>query len=179
MSYILSKTCQNCPSIWLARADGELRSRSGADPHVSWWMCGWGGVKPHQSAAAMCQTCSLFCGVPFILLACFVFTSCWPTLRSWSNPPGSFHGWLGWSTLLCLSLIRISDSRRRSLKKRKRKRKKQNRKNIKDCLEVEHMGVMCIVSRVWAWTHLPGPWPVIAKTILSQCIVLLSKAIYS
>lgn len=170
MSYILSKNMSEL-SVY------ELRSRSGTDPHVSWWMCGWGGVEPRQSAAAMCQTCSLFCGVPFILLACFVFPSCWPTLRSWSNPPGSFHGWLGWSTLLCLSLIRISDSRRRSL--RKKKNKKKNRKIIKDCLEVEHKGVTCIVSRAWAWTHLPGPWPVIAKTILSQCIVLLSKAIYS
>lgn len=59
------------------------------------------------------------------------------------------------------------------------KKKKKNRKIIKDCLEAEHKGVTCIVSRAWAWTHLPGPWPVIAKTILSQCIVLLSKAIYS
>lgn len=178
MSYILSKTCQNCPSM-------RCLCRRGAEKQVRHWstcvvvdVC-WGGVEPRQSTAAMCQTCSLFCGVPFILLACFVFTSCWPTLRSWSNPPGSFHRRLGWSSLLCLSLIRISDSRRRSLQKKREREKKKSRKIIKDCLEVEHKAITCIVSRAWAWTHLPGPWPVIAKTILSQCIVLLSKAIYS
>lgn len=121
MSYILSKTCQNCPTL----AQTGSWEAGQALIHMCRGVC-WGGVEPRQSAAAMCQTCSLFGGVPFILLACFVFTSCWPTLRSWSNPPGSFHGWLGWSTLLCLSLIRISDSRRRSLqKKRERERKKQ------------------------------------------------------
>lgn len=113
MSYILSKTCQNCPTL------AQTGSWEAGQALIH--MCCGGCVLRGSGAAAMCQTCSLFCGVPFILLACFVFTSCWPTLRSSSNPPGSFHGWLGWSTLLCLWLIRISDSRRRSLQKKKKK----------------------------------------------------------
>ncbi len=135
MSYILSKTCQNCPTL----AQTGSWEAGQALIHMCRGVC-WGGVEPRQSAAAMCQTCSLFGGMPFILLACFVFTSCWPTLRSWSNPPGSFHGWLGWSTLLCLSLIRISDSRRRSLQKKKREREKKTGKSSR---------------AVWKWSTRP------------------------
>lgn len=43
MSYILSKTRQKCPSI------AELRSRSCADPHVSWWMCAEGEWSPAKA----------------------------------------------------------------------------------------------------------------------------------
>lgn len=133
MSYILSKTCQNCPTL------AQTGSWEAGQALIH--MCCGGCVLRGSGAAAMCQTCSLFCGVPFILLACFVFTSCWPTLRSSSNPPGSFHGWLGWSTLLCLWLIRISDSRRRSLQKKKklRERKKTGKSS----------------RAVWKWSTRP------------------------
>lgn len=33
---------KNMSELSDARADGELRSRSGADPHVLWWMCAEG-----------------------------------------------------------------------------------------------------------------------------------------
>ncbi len=160
-----------------ARTDGELRSRSGADPHVSWWMCAEGEwspakalrrcVRPARSLVA-CHSFSshalfshlvdLLCALGVILLA-----------RSTG----------GWGGALCYAFLSLEyQIAGEGLSKKKREREK-NRKIIKGCLEVEHKAVTCIVSRAWAWTHLPGPWPVIVKTILSQCIVLLSKANYS
>ncbi len=169
---------KNMSELSDARADRELRSRSGADPHVLWWMCAEGEWSPAKALLRCVRPARSF-------VACHSFSShalfshlvdllCAPRVILLAR----FHGWLGWSTALCLWLIRTSDSRRRSLQKKKRERE-NNRKIIKGCLEVEHKAITCFVSRAWAWTHLPGPWPVIAKTILIQCIVLLSKANYS